>query len=161
MNRTSPDAGPILGDGGGLGLQRAALCPCSKRTSVARPFRLLLALAFGVFWIFWFAAELARKEGDWPRGDRLFGALFLVAAGSEPLVPHLGAGLLAHVTRRVGSRRPSLAVLLSYAMGLHLGDPQLEPYEVPGVVLVLEYGAIAAALAWDRQRGSRGEFSAA
>ena len=49
----------------------------------------------------------------------------------------------------------SFSLLLSYATGLHLNDSALEAYQQPNWILLLEYGAIMAALAVDIWRYRR------
>ena len=86
--------------------------------------------------------------GDVPRGDWLYGALLAMAPVINPwyllwLLP------FATVFPSAWAWTASVAVLLSYATGLHLHDFTLQPYYVPMWVRALEFGSIIGALYCD------------
>lgn len=83
-----------------------------------------------------------------PRGDWIIGGLLLLGPVINPwyllwLLPFA----VAH--RSAWAWTASVAVLLSYVTGLHLGDFDLVPYQQPAWVRPVEFGAILLAGAWD------------
>lgn len=89
-----------------------------------------------------------------PRGDWIIGALLLLGPVINPwyllwLLP------FAVVHRSAWAWTASVAVLLSYITGLHLGDFDLAPYQQPAWVRPLEFGAILLAAVWDAHRRLR------
>ncbi|MDE2928396.1 MAG: hypothetical protein OXT71_18570 [Acidobacteriota bacterium] len=120
--------------------------------------RLILGLAFAVFWLR-YAGKFARGgRHAIPRGDWLFGALLAVSPVINPwyllwLLP------FAAIFPSAWAWTASTAVLLSYVIGIHLGDYTLQAYQQPAWIRFLEFGLILAALAYDliRRRGIQGE----
>ena len=115
--------------------------------------KLLLGLVYGVFTIYYFRAY-RRESNPIPRGDWVFGALFLAA-------PVFNAWYMLWVLPFAAiypSRwawTASIALLLAYITGLQLGDYEMQAYAQPLWVRVLEFGVIAIALLWDVQRYHR------
>ena len=115
--------------------------------------KLTLALAFGAFWL-WYYRQHRRGGADVPRGDWVYG-LFLFAA------PVINAWYLlwllpfavVHPSRWAWTA--SLAVLLSYITGLHLGDYDIQAYGQPWWVRPVEFGIILIALLFDGLRRLR------
>ena len=110
--------------------------------------RVVLAAVLIGYWALWTRASWRLPDGEWPRGDRLFGVMLICSPVLNPwyvLWPLVF--WLRHPTAwlAVGS----LTVLLSYASGLNLGDRGLAPYEISAAVLTVEFTAIAVALAVD------------
>jgi hypothetical protein len=120
--------------------------------------RALLAAAFLVLYviIFWRwrrrqGANRGGVDGDaaaaaFPRGDWIYGLFFLLS----PVVnPWYLLWLLPFVALRPSAWGVAAlaAVTLSYAHGLHLGIPDLAPYEHPAWVRPAELGLVAAAWA--------------
>ncbi|MCY3776217.1 MAG: hypothetical protein OXH11_09545, partial [Candidatus Aminicenantes bacterium] len=116
--------------------------------------RLILGLAFAVFWLR-YAGKFSRGgRHAIPRGDWLFGALLAVSPVINPwyllwLLP------FAAISPSAWAWTASTAVLLSYVIGIHLGDYTLQAYQQPAWIRFLEFGLILAALAYDliRRRG--------
>jgi hypothetical protein len=106
--------------------------------------RALLAALFVGYWAWWTCGSWRSPDAGWLRADLLFSALLIC-------LPVLNSWYvlwpLVFWVRRpsVWLGVASIAVLLSYATGLNLGDSNLAPYEIPGVVLIVEYAAIGAA----------------
>jgi len=118
--------------------------------------RVLLGLAFGVFWAFCLwrhvvenAAESAFRV---PRGDWVFGSLLLVSPVINPwyliwILP------FAAIYPSAWAWTASLAVLLSYISGINLfNDPSMQAYEQPLWARLLEFSLIGAALLVDWRR---------
>ena len=119
--------------------------------------RVLLGLAFGVFWAFCLwrhhvtekAAEGAFRV---PRGDWVFGALLLVSPVINPwyliwILP------FAAIYPSAWAWTASLAVLLSYISGINLlSDPSMQAYGQPLWARLLEFSLIGAALLVDWRR---------
>ena len=115
--------------------------------------RVLAGVAFGAFW-WWCLARHRRSRDAVPRGDWVVGALLFLGPVINPwyliwLLPFA----VAH--RSAWAWTASVAVLLSYVTGLHLGDFQLGPHEQPVWVRPVEFGAILLAGAWDVRRHRR------
>lgn len=112
--------------------------------------KLLLGLGFGVFAFCCLRAH-HRGSNPIPRGDWVFGALFIAA-------PVFNAWYMLWVLPFAAiypSRwawTASIALLLSYIIGLHLGEYGIQAYAQPLWVRVLEFGGVAIALLWDAQR---------
>ena len=122
--------------------------------------RLILGLAFAVFWLR-YAGKFARGgRHAIPRGDWLFGALLAVSPVINPwyllwLLP------FAAIFPSAWAWTASTAVLLSYVIGIHLGDYTLQAYQQPAWIRFLEFGLILAGLACDliRRRRIQGELA--
>ena len=115
--------------------------------------RVVAGGAFLAFW-WWCLARHRRSPDAVPRGDWIVGALLLLGPVINPwyllwLLPFA----VAH--RSAWAWTASVAVLLSYITGLHLGDMQLAPHQHPAWVRPVEFGAILLACAWDLQRRRR------
>lgn len=119
----------------------------------AVPVRVGIGLAFGA-WLVWLWRTTAARNTETDAepalpGDRLFGALLLI-------LPVLNAWYviwpLAYWTRRprAALAAASIAVLASYAQGLHLGRTDLDAYELPLGLVAFECGFVALAFAFDR-----------
>ena len=111
--------------------------------------RLTLGLAFFAYWLIWTRSALREPEDSNLRGGALFAAMLLV---SPVLNPWYVLWPFVFFVRRpsLWLGTASVAVLMSYGTGLNLGDPSLEPYEIPTWILCLEFGAIAFALGLQR-----------
>ena len=115
--------------------------------------KLALAGAFGVFWL-WYYRQYRSTGGDVPRGDWVYG-LFLLAA------PVINAWYLlwllpfavVHPSRWAWTA--SVAVLLSYITGLHLGNYEMQAYAQPWWVRPVEFGVIFIAFLFDCLRRHR------
>ena len=98
-----------------------------------------------------------RENNLIPRGDWLFGSLFILS-------PVFNAWYMLWVLPFAAiypSRwawTASVVLLLTYITGLHLGDYEIHPYAQPLLVRLAEFGAIALALVWDVQRNRRNEL---
>ena len=125
--------------------------------------KLALAAAFGVFWL-WYYRQYRGAGGDVPRGDWVYGVFLLVA-------PVINAWYLlwllpfavVHPSRWAWTA--SVAVLLSYITGLHLGNYEMQAYAQPWWVRPMEFGAILIAFLIDcvrrqRARGAAGATDA-
>ncbi|MYD43526.1 MAG: DUF2029 domain-containing protein [Gammaproteobacteria bacterium] len=119
----------------------------------ATPAKLLLActLAGGAIWYF----KTYRREKTYiPRGDWIYGALFLAAPVFNAwymlwLLP------FAAIYPSRWAWTASIALLLTYITGLSLNDFDMQAYAQPMWVRLLEFGLIAIALAWDVRRNLR------
>ena len=115
--------------------------------------KLSLAVAFGVFWL-WYYRRHRSAGGDVPRGDWVYG-VFLLAA------PVINAWYLlwllpfAVVYPSRWAWAASVAVLLSYITGLHLGNYEMQAYAQPWWVRPVEFGVIFVALLFDGRRRHR------
>ena len=115
--------------------------------------KLSLAAAFGVFWL-WYYRRHRNAGGDVPRGDWVYG-VFLLAA------PVINAWYLlwllpfAVVYPSRWAWAASVAVLLSYITGLHLGNYEMQAYAQPWWVRPVEFGVIFVALLFDGRRRHR------
>ena len=122
--------------------------------------RLILGLMFAVFWLR-YAGKFARVGRQAiPRGDWLYGALLAVSPVINPwyllwLLP------FAAIFPSAWAWTASSAVLLSYVIGIHLGDYTLQAYQQPAWIRFLEFGLILAALACDliRRRRAGGDLA--
>ena len=125
--------------------------------------KLALAVAFGFFWL-WYYLRHRRAGCDVPRGDWVYGLFLLVA-------PVINAWYLlwllpfavVHPSRWAWTA--SVAVLLSYITGLHLGNYEMQAYAQPWWVRPMEFGAILIAFLLDcvrrqRARGAAGATDA-
>ena len=127
--------------------------------------RVLAGAAFLAFWCWCLvrhrrAYATAKRSGapphPVPRGDWIIGALLLLGPVINPW--YLLWLLPFAVAHRSGwAWTASVAVLLAYITGLHLGDFDLAPYQQPAWVRPVEFGAILLAVAWDVRRRSRGQ----
>ncbi len=104
-------------------------------------------MAVGVY----FVHSLKQNTTLPPRIDLLLGGLLLISPVINPwyllwLLPW------ACITPSLTAWAASGAVLLSYATGLNLKDPQLSPYGHPDWVRPVEFGIIILALIWDLYR---------
>ena len=115
--------------------------------------KLSLAVAFGVFWL-WYYRRHRSAGGEVPRGDWVYG-VFLLAA------PVINAWYLlwllpfAVVYPSRWAWAASVAVLLSYITGLHLGNYEMQAYAQPWWVRPVEFGVIFVALLFDGRRRHR------
>lgn len=112
--------------------------------------KLLLGVLFGVFVIYC----LRNHRSDpavIPRGDWIFGALFVVS-------PVFNAWYMLWVLPFAAiypSRwawTASIALLLSYITALHLGDYEVQAYTQPISARLTEFGVVLIALLWDLRR---------
>ncbi len=109
---------------------------------------LVLGLMFAAFWMH-HALHLARQATPaMPRGDWIFGAFLVVSPVINPwyllwLLP------FAAIVPSAWAWTASVAVLLAYVSGINLNDPELQAYEQPIWIRLLEFGLILLALAWD------------
>ena len=122
--------------------------------------RLVVGLAFALFWAGYFLRYARSGDQGIPRGDWLLGLLLVLSPVINPwyllwLLP------FAVVFPSVWAWTASFAVLLSYVTGLNLPDYTMQPYEQPVWARGLEYGLIFLALAVDaavrRWKGIRKE----
>lgn len=122
--------------------------------------RLILGLAFAVFWLR-YAGRFARGlQQAIPRGDWLYGGLLAVSPVINPwyllwLLP------FAAIFPSAWAWTASSAVLLSYATGIHLDDFTLQAYQQPSWIRFLEFGLIVPALVYDLIRRRKNEGDAA
>ena len=114
--------------------------------------RLVAGVLLLGFWA-WCYLRQRRSPDAVPRGDWLYGALLLLAPVINPwyliwVLP------FAVIRPSLWAWTASVAVLLSYITGLNLNNLDMHPFEQPVWVRLVEFGLIAAALAWDvlRQR---------
>ena len=115
---------------------------------------LLLGSLFVAFWVRYYITYVRGGSFALPRGDWLYGALLFVSPVINPwyllwLLP------FAAVFPSVWAWIASLAVLLSYVVGLNLNDYSLQAYEQPTWVRPLEFGMILLALTYDLFRRRR------
>ena len=119
--------------------------------------RVLAGATFLAFWCWCLARHWQNHKATGatthpvPRGDWVIGVLLLLGPVINPwyllwLLP------FAVIHRSAWAWTASVAVLLSYITGLHLGDFDLAPYQQPAWVRPLEFGAILLAAAWDAHR---------
>ncbi len=109
------------------------------------------ALAAWQVWRYWYPS--AGQPAQTPGGPLfwLFGVMFLVMPVVNPW--YLGWWLVFAVFRpSYTAWVSSAAVLLSYVTGLNLGAQDMALYAQPAWALLLQFGAIAAALAADLRR---------
>ncbi len=107
----------------------------------------LLGLGFAVLWIS-YAVSYRKSGGKVPRGDWLYGALFLISPVINPwyllwLLP------FAAIFPSAWAWTASLAVLISYVTGLNLDDYAMGPYQQPIWARVLEFVPILLAMGYD------------
>ena len=116
--------------------------------------RLLLGLAFAVFWGCYYLNYLRGRPPGIPRGDWLYGALL---AASPVINPWYLLWLLpfAAVYPSVWAWAASAAVLLSYITGLNMQDYAMHPYAQPLWARGLEFGLVGAGLGCDGLRRRR------
>lgn len=118
------------------------------------PAKLVLGALYGAVVIYWLRAHI-REDTLIPRGDWIFGALFIMA-------PVFNAWYMLWVLPFAAiypSRwawTASVALLLSYITGLQLGDFEMQAYAQPWWARLIEFGVIAFALVWDVQRHYQG-----
>ena len=109
--------------------------------------RLVLGLAFLLFWVYIFGhARISARPV--PPGDWIYGALLVASPVINPwyllwLLP------FAAVYPSVWAWTASGAVLLSYVTGLNMHDYEMHPYAQPLWARWLEFGSIAAGLGCD------------
>ncbi len=123
-----------------FGLLKTVVAPSGARVAVA--------LLFAAFWLFYSLRYVRGVERGIPRGDWLFGVLLVLSPVINPwyllwLLP------FAVVFPSVWAWTASVAILLSYIIGLNLPDYTLQPYAQPLWVRGLEFGLIGLALAVD------------
>ncbi len=112
--------------------------------------RVLLGLAYAAVWLAYARQFVSRQEWSVPRSDWLFGGLLLVSPVINPwyliwLLP------FAAVYPSAWAWTASFAVLLSYISGINI-DMNMQAYEQPLWVRLLEFSLIAAALLVDWRR---------
>ncbi len=124
--------------------------------------RLILGLMFAVFWLRYAGKFAQGGRYAIPRGDWLYGALLAVSPVINPwyllwLLP------FAAIFPSAWAWTASSAVLLSYVIGIHLGDYTLQAYQQPTWIRFLEFGLISLALAYDliRRRRAVGDLAPA
>ena len=108
----------------------------------------VLGLAFVAFWMHHATRLYRNRTTGQPRGDWVFGALFLVSPVLNPwyllwLLP------FAAISPSVWAWTASVAVLLAYVTGINLNAAELQAYQQPAWVRPLEFGLILLAFAWD------------
>ena len=111
----------------------------------------ILLISFSVFWLLYYFNYLQSPKQNSPlvpRGDILFGVLFICISAFNPwymiwLLP------FAVIYPSIWAWAASAAVLFAYAIGLNLQDSTLEPYQQPTWAVILEFGLIALALVFD------------
>ena len=109
--------------------------------------KILLGIVFAAFTIYYLRLY-ARSNSTIPRGDWIFGALFI-------LTPVFNAWYMLWVLPFAAiypSRwawTASVALLLSYITALQLGNYEMQPYAQPIWARVTEFSVIAIALLWD------------
>ncbi len=113
--------------------------------------KLVLLAVFTSFWICYAYRYTRIHSIQLPRGDLLFGLFLLCIPVLNPwyliwLLP------FAVVYPSYSAWISSIAVLLSYAIGLNLNNINLEPYEQPNWVITLEFSVILFALLFDLYR---------
>ena len=117
--------------------------------------RLVLGIAFAMFWGCCFLWYLRGGAHGIPRGDWLYGALL---AASPVINPWYLLWLLpfAAVHPSVWAWTASAAILLSYVTGLNMQDYAMDPYAQPGWARWLEFSVILAGVGCDvlRRRAS-------
>lgn len=115
--------------------------------------KLPLLLTFIIFWCSYSLTYFRHYANEIPRGDWIFGVFFLC-------VPVVNAWYLvwllpfAVIYPSRWAWTASVAVLLSYAIGLNLPDSNLEAYQQPVSMIALEYILILLALIIDINRGN-------
>ena len=118
--------------------------------------KLTLGAAYVVL-VLYLLRRHGRENNLIPRGDWVFGSLFVLS-------PVFNAWYMLWVLPFAAifpSRwawTASVALLLTYITGLHLGDLETQPYAQPLWVRITEFGTIALALVWDVQRNRRKEL---
>ena len=112
--------------------------------------KLLLGVLYGAFFIYWLRVHV-REDTLIPRGDWIFAALF-VAAPVFNAWYMLWVLPFAAIYPSRWAWTASVALLLSYTTGLHLGDYEMQAYAQPLWARLAEFGLIATALLWDMQR---------
>ncbi len=118
--------------------------------------RLILGLMFAVFWLRYAARFAQCGQNGIPRGDWLYGGLLVVSPVINPwyllwLLP------FAAIFPSAWAWTASVAVLLSYVIGIHLDDYTLQAYQQPAWIRFLEFGLILLALAYDLIRRRKAE----
>ena len=113
--------------------------------------RLVLGLAFAVFWGCYYAGYARSGAQGIPRGDWIYGALL---AASPVINPWYLLWLLpfAAVSPGIWAWTASVAVLLSYVTGLNLQDYEMHPYAQPLWARGLEFGLILGGFGCDLVR---------
>ena len=126
-----------------FGLLKTALPPFESR--------LVLGLAFAVFWGCYYVRYARSGAQGIPRGDWIYGALLAVSPVINPwyllwLLP------FAAVSPGIWAWTASVAVLLSYVTGLNLQDYEMHPYAQPLWARGLEFGLILGGFGCDLVR---------
>ena len=116
--------------------------------------RLVLGLAFAVFWGCYHVRYVRSGAQGIPRGDWIYGALL---AASPVINPWYLLWLLpfAAVSPGIWAWTASVAVLLSYVTGLNLQDYEMHPYAQPLWARGLEFGLILGGFGCDLVRRRR------
>jgi len=113
--------------------------------------KLILLSLFVMVWLVYFARFILSQEQHIPLMDRVYGLFFLCTPVFNPwylvwLLP------FAAIRPSYAAWTASVTVLLSYASGINLPDSEWGLYDVPPVILALEFALIGAALILDFMR---------
>ena len=115
--------------------------------------KLLLGTVYCMFLLL-YLSKYRKGNINIPRGDWIFGALFVV-------VPVFNAWYMlwllpfAAIYPSRWAWAASVALLLSYVTGLHLGNYDMQAYAQPLWARLTEFGVISVALLWDVQKHHR------
>ena len=113
-----------------------------------------LGVIFATFWLFYAAQYVKNAAGGVPRGDWIYGVFLVVSPVINPWYL-LWVLPFATIVPSAWAWTASLAVLLSYVTGINLNAPDLQSYQQPLWVRLLEFGLIVAALGFDLVRRRR------
>lgn len=115
--------------------------------------KLILAILGIAIWLWWFA-KFDPRQTKVPRGDHVYGLFLLVVPVINPwYVLWILPFATIYLSRWAWTA--SIAVLLAYTTGLNLGNLEMQAYAIPWWVTVLEFSAVAIALAWDVKLAQR------
>ena len=119
-------------------------------TTVLRPFesKLVLGLLCGVCWASYYFRYSRSHTREVPRGDWLYGMLFMASPVINPWYL-LWVLPFAAIAPSISAWTASVAVFLAYVTGLNLNAGDLQPYQQPVWVRPLEFGLILSGLAYD------------
>ncbi len=111
--------------------------------------KISLFCVFAVLGLALFYHYIRSKRNTIVRGDIIFMAFLLVSPVANPWY-FLWVLPFAVIYPSLWAWVASCAVFLSYCIGLNLNDPALNNYQIPGHILVIEYGIILIALCLTR-----------